>query len=212
MFSRTGPFVGGGVFFILRGPRTSTQGRHMPVPRSPEDLLTIELKEIHSAERQLTRALPKLQKQVASERLREMLNKRREQGTALIEQLDEIFEEMEVSKGRVKNVAAEGLLEDMIQHVEEIKGEKLLDPVLLASLQKVEHYCIAAWGTAASMGRLMGQQTVVETMEKVLEEGKQFDNDLTELAEQEVNPAMLDEGEDQEQEDEGKQAGKGNRR
>jgi ferritin-like metal-binding protein YciE len=177
----------------------------MPVPRSPEDLLTTELKEIYSAERQLTRALPKLQKQIASERLREMLNKRRNQGTALIEQLDEIFEEMEVSKGRVKNVAAEGLLEDMNQHVEEIKEEKLLDPVLLASLQKVEHYCIAAWGTAASMGRLMGQQAVVETMEKVLEEGKQFDNDLTELAEQEVNPAMLDGGEDQEQEDEDEQ-------
>jgi ferritin-like metal-binding protein YciE len=184
----------------------------MPAPRSPEDLLTTELKEIYSAERQLTRALPKLQKQIASERLREMLNKRRDQGTALIEQLDEIFEEMEVSKGRVKNVAAEGLLEDMNQHVEEIKEEKLLDPVLLASLQKVEHYCIAAWGTAASMGRLMGQQAVVETMEKVLEEGKQFDNDLTELAEQEVNPAMLDGGEDQEQEDEDEQPTRAPRR
>src|SRR3954452_7846950 len=184
----------------------------MPIPRSPEDLLTTELKEIYSAERQLTRALPKLQKQIASERLREMLNKRRDQGTALIEQLDQIFEEMEVSKGRVKNVAAEGLLEDMIQHVEEIREGKLLDPVLLASLQKVEHYCIAAWGTAASMGRLMGQQAVVETMEKVLEEGKQFDNDLTELAEQEGNPAMLDGGEDQEQEDEDEQPTRARRR
>src|SRR5215210_91110 len=184
----------------------------MPAPRSPEDLLTTELKEIYSAERQLTRALPKLQKQIVSERLREMLSKRRDQGTALIEQLDQIFEEMGVSKGRLKNVAAEGLLEDMNQHVEEIKEEKLLDPVLLASLQKVEHYCIAAWGTAASMGRLMGQQAVVETMEKVLEEGKQFDNDLTELAEQEVNPAMLDGGEDQEQEDENEQPTRAPRR
>src|SRR5215212_10023786 len=205
MFSRTGPFVEGGAFFVLQGPRTSTQGRHMPAPRSPEDLLTTELKEIYSAERQLTRALPKLQKQVASERLREMLNKRRDQGTALIEQLDEIFEEMEVSKGRLKNVAAEGLLEDMNQHVEEIKEEKLLDPVLLASLQKVEHYCIAAWGTAASMGQLMGQQTIVKSMEKVLEEGKHFDNERTELAEQEVNPAMLGGGEENENEgDKGK--------
>src|SRR3954452_12547145 len=177
----------------------------MPIPRSPEDLLTTELKEIYSAERQLTRALPKLQKQIASERLREMLNKRREQGTALIEQLDEIFEEMEVSKGRVKNVAAEGLLEDMNQHMEEIKEEKLLDPVLLASLQKVEHYCIAAWGTAAAMGRLMNQQSVVKTIERVLDERKRFDNEMTELAEHEVNPAMLANGEDQEQEDEGKQ-------
>src|SRR3954469_17011113 len=184
----------------------------MPIPRSPEDLLTTELKEIYSAERQLTRALPKLQKQIASERLREMLNRRRDQGTALIEQLDEIFEEMEVSKGRVKNVAAEGLLEDMNQHIEEIKERRLLDPVLLASLQKVEHYCIAAWGTAASMGRLMGQQAVVTTMERVLEEGKQFDNELTELAEHEVNPAMLGEGEDDDQEDEGKQPTKAPRR
>src|SRR5919112_3743745 len=190
----------------------------MPTPKSAEDLLQTELKEIYSAERQLTRALPRLQKQVASERLREMLNKRRDQGTARIEQLDEIFEEMEVSKGRVKNVAAEGLLEDMNQHVEEIKQEKLLDPVLLASLQKVEHYCIAAWGTAASMGRLMGQQTVVKTMEKILEEGKQFDSELTRLAEQEVNPAMLGEGEEDGEEgdgevgDGGKRAGKGNRR
>jgi ferritin-like metal-binding protein YciE len=184
----------------------------MPAPRSPEDLLTTELKEIYSAERQLTRVLPKLQKRVASERLREMLDKRRDQGSALIEQLDQIFEEMEVSKGRHKNVAAEGLLEDINQHVEEIKEEKLLDPVLLASLQKVEHYCIAAWGTAASMGRLMSQQSVVKTMEKVLDEGKQFDNELTELAEQEVNPAMLDGGEEEDDGNKGKRAGKGNNR
>ena len=183
----------------------------MPAPRSPEDLLTTELKEIYSAERQLTRALPKLQKRVASERLREMLDRRRDQGTALIEQLDQVFEEMEVSKGRHKNVAAEGLLEDMNQHVEEIKEEKLLDPVLLASLQKVEHYCIAAWGTAASMGRLMGQQSVVKTMEKVLDEGKQFDNELTELAEQEVNPAMLGGGEEDDG-NKGKRAGTRNHR
>jgi len=184
----------------------------MPAPRSPEDLLTTELKEIYSAERQLTRALPKLQKRVASERLREMLDKRRDQGTALIEQLDQIFEEMEVSKGRHKNVAAEGLLEDMNQHIEEIKEETLLDPVLLASLQKVEHYCIAAWGTAASMGRLMGHQSVVKTMEKVLDEGKKLDNELTELAEQEVNPAMLGGGEEEDDGNNGKRAGKGNHR
>jgi len=118
----------------------------MPTPKSAEDLLQTELKEIYSAERQLTRALPKLQKLVASERLREMLNRRRDQGTELLGQLDEIFEEMEVRKGRVKNAAAEGLIEDMNQHVEEIDDEKLLDPVLLASLQKVEHCCLGHCG------------------------------------------------------------------
>ena len=184
----------------------------MPAPRSAEDLLQTEMKEIYSAERQLTRALPKLQKLVASERLREMLNRRRDQGTELLGQLDEIFEEMEVRKGRVKNAAAEGLIEDMNQHVEEINDQKLLDPVLLASMQKVEHYCIAAWGTAAAMGRLTNQQSVVKTMERVLDEGKRFDDEMTKLAEQEVNPAMLANGKDQEQEDEGKQPPKAQRR
>ncbi len=104
---------------------------------------------------------------------------------------------MQVTKGRQKNVAAEGLIEDMSHHVEEVEDKKLLDPLLLASVQKIEHYCIAAWGTAAAMGRLLGQERVVKTMERVLGEGKEFDDEMTRLAEEEVNPRMLD-GEEEE--------------
>ena len=172
----------------------------MPALRSPEDLLVTELKQIYSAERQLSRAIPKLRKQVASDHLGEALDKRREQGSTLMERLDEIFEEMETSKGRPKNVAVEGLLEDANQEVEEVQDKKLVDPVLLASMQKIEHYCIAAWGTARSMGDLLKRESVVKTMEEVLAEGKRFDQEMTDLAEKEVNPAMLEEdGEDAQQ-------------
>jgi len=182
----------------------------MPAPRGPEDILTTELKEIYSAERQLTRAIPKLTRRVSHPKLKEMLERRREQGEQLIEELDATFEEMEVTKSRPKNVAAEGLLEDINEHLEEIKDEKLLDPVLLASIQKVEHYCIAAWGTAKSMGRLLGEDRVIQTMERVLDEGKRFDEELTQIAESEVNPAMLASEEGEEQEDSGgKSRGKG---
>lgn len=182
----------------------------MPALHSPQDLLATELKDIYSAERQLSRALPRLAKQVSSERLREMLDQRREQGAALIEQLDDALEEMNVSKGRQKNVAAEGLIEDMGHHLDDVDDEKFRDPVLLASIQKIEHYCIAAWGTAAAMGRLLGQQKVVKTMEQVLTEGKQFDDQMTRLAEEEVNPRMLegDEGEEDEEEQEGSSRGR----
>lgn len=171
--------------------------------KSPQDLLTQEIKEIHSAERQLSRAVPKLNKTASSEKLREMLQLRREQGGALIEALDEALEEMEVTKARVKNVAMEGLIEDALQHAEEINDEKILDAALIGAVQKIEHYCIAAWGTTRSMGRLFGQQKVVEAMERALEEGKRFDEEMTELAESEVNPAMLageDEGDEDEEE------------
>jgi ferritin-like metal-binding protein YciE len=163
----------------------------MPTLRSPEDILTTELKEIYSAERQLSRAIPRLSKKISSDRLRQMLEQRLQQGAALIDQLDEALEEMEVPKARAKNVAAEGLLDDMSHHLEEVDDEKLVDPLLLASVQKIEHYCIASWGAAAAMGRLLGEQKVVTTMERVLDEGKRFDDELTKLAEEEVNPQML---------------------
>ena len=163
--------------------------------KSPMDLLTQELKEIYSAERQLSRALPKLAKTVQSQRLREMLERRREQGGTLIEAIDEALEEIGTTKSRPKNPAMEGLLEDVNEHVDEIKNEAMLDAALLASIQKIEHYCIAAWGTAKSMGNLLGQEKVVEAMERALEEGKRYDEEMTQLAETEVNQAMLGEGE-----------------
>jgi ferritin-like metal-binding protein YciE len=89
----------------------------------------------------------------------------------------------------------EGLLEDVNEHVDEIKDEAMLDAALLASIQKIEHYCIAAWGTAKSMGNLLGQEKVVEAMQRALDEGKRYDDEMTQLAETEVNPAMLGEEE-----------------
>jgi ferritin-like metal-binding protein YciE len=163
----------------------------MPTPRSPEDILGTELKEIYSAERQLTRTIPKLAKRVQNPRLKQMLETRREQGENLINDLDQALEEMQVTKSRPKNVAAEGLIEDINQHVEELDDETLVEPMLIAGIQKVEHYCIAAWGTARSMGRLMNQDRVVKAMDRVLDEGRKLDDQLTELAEKEVNPAML---------------------
>lgn len=172
----------------------------MPTLRSPEDILATELKEIYGAERQLSRAIPRLAKKVHSERLRDLLEQRREQGEALIEELDEALNEMDVTKGRPKNIAAEGLIEDANQHLEEIEDEALRDTLLLASVQKIEHYCIAAWGTAKSMGRLLGQDKVVETMEHVLDEGKRYDEELTQLAEKEINPKLM-QGEDEDAEE-----------
>lgn len=169
----------------------------MPTPRSAEDILATELKEIYSAERQLTRMIPKLSKRIQSPQLKEILDSRRQQAEVLIEELDETFDDMEISKARPKNVAAEGLLEDINQHLEEIQSDRLLEPVMVAGLQKLEHYCIAAWGTARSMGKLLGEERVIQSMERVLDEGKQLDEELTRLAEQELNPLMMEEGEEQ---------------
>jgi ferritin-like metal-binding protein YciE len=177
----------------------------MPKPKTAQDILVTELKEIHSAERQLSRAVPKLSRKLANETFKQKLEERRTQGEQVIEELDRIFDKMGVTKARPKNVAAEGLIEDMNEHLEEIDDPKLLDPTLVGAIQKLQHYCIAAWGTTASLGRLLGEQDVVKLMERLLDEGKRMDEELTQLAESEINPAMLEtEGQDSEElEDDG---------
>jgi ferritin-like metal-binding protein YciE len=177
----------------------------MPSPKSAEDILATELKEIHSAEKQLSRALPRLAKNISNERLKECLDTRVEQGKRLIQEIEECLDEMETSKSKPKNVAVEGLIKDAEQHVEELDDEKFLEPVLAASVQKVEHYCIAAWGTAKSLGQMLEKDSVVEAMERALDEGREMDENITNLAAEELNPAMMEgeeEGEGSEEEDE----------
>ena len=173
----------------------------MPALRSAEDLLTTELKQIHSAERQLSRALPRLAKQVNSDRLREMLDRRREQGAGLIERIEDALEEMQTTKARQKNIIAEALIEDVNEHLDDIEEDAMIDALVLAAVQKTEHYCIAAWGTAAALARLLDEDEIVRTMEQALDEGKRLDEEMTKLAEEEINPRMLDEEEGEEDEE-----------
>jgi ferritin-like metal-binding protein YciE len=182
----------------------------MPQVRTPEEFAAKGLKEIHSAERELVGALPKLARTVQHDALKQMLERRHEMGEQLIEELDSIFDELEVHPGRQKNHAAEGLLADVNEHLEDIDDPAMRDAAMIAGVQKVLHYCVAAWGTSRSLGELLGQQQVVEVMRRVLDEGRQMDEQLTQLAESEVNPEMLagEEGEDEEMEADAKPARK----
>src|SRR5689334_1363842 len=129
--------------------------------QSPDcnELLVIELQEIHNAETQLARALPRLTKAVQSEELQEMVERRQQEGERLIEEVAAALEEMEESPGRRKNSAAEGLIESAREHTQEIPAGPALDAALIGAIQKTEHYCIAAWGTARSLAQTAEQRT-----------------------------------------------------
>jgi ferritin-like metal-binding protein YciE len=174
-------------------------------------LLAMELQEIHSAENQLSRVLPRLTKVVESNTLRQMLEQRLTQGEKILEDVDSALEELEMSPGRKKNVAAEGLVSDMREHIQEIEAGPALDAVVIGSIQKTEHYCIAAWGTAKALAEATGQTTVVRAMERALKEGKQVDEELTQLAEKEVNPAVVAQGAEEQEEGESGSSGKSGR-
>lgn len=162
----------------------------------PQELLLTELREIHSAETQLSRALPKIMKAIDTEELRPLIEQRQDEGRRLVEAIEAAFEQMGASPGRKKNVAAEGLIADAQEHIQEIERGPALDATLIAALQKTEHYCIAAWGTVRSMANVLGEQSVVDAMERALEEGRSLDEELTRFAETQLYPMMMEEDEE----------------
>lgn len=184
--------------------KSSTQARK----ESPNgtELLVLELQEIHSAESQLSRVIPRLSKAVESDSLRQMLDERLTAGEQILQDVEAALQELDNSPGRKKNVAAEGLINDAREHVQEIQAGPALDAVLIGAIQKTEHYCIAAWGTTKALAQAVGQKTAVKAMERALKEGKVRDEQLTKLAEDEVTPALLAQ-ESEEEEAEGAEGG-----
>ena len=171
------------------------------------ELLVLELQEIHSAESQLSRVLPRLAKALDSEELGTLMEERLTEGERIIKEIEAVFEEMDESPGRKKNVAAEGLINDAREHVQEIEAGPALDAVLIGAMQKTEHYCIAAWGTARALAQAVGQKAATRAMERALKEGGPFDERLTKLAAEEITPALL--AAQSEDEEVGSNGGKG---
>jgi len=191
--------------------RKSSRSSRSSRKESPglQELLVKELQEIHSAENQLARLIPRLTKAAQSETLQAAIQERMEEGEQIIEDVTSALEELEATPGRKKNVAAEGLVNDMREHVQELEEGPALDTVMIAALQKTEHYCIAAWGTVKAMGAAVGQDDLVSAMDRALEEGRAYDERLTQLALEEITPALMaeasgeeEEGEEEESEDE----------
>ncbi len=174
------------------------QGRPAKQPLSASEMLILELQEIHSAESQLTRVIPRIAKRVESERLGQMIDERLAEGETILQDVEAALEELDATPGRRKNVAAEGLINDAREHVQEIETGPALDAVLISALQKTEHYCIAAWGTVRALAESAGLKDAARAMERALKVGKKYDEQLTQLAEKEVTPALFALEEDEE--------------
>ena len=84
-----------------------------------------------------------------------------------------------------------GLIEEASEIMEEIKTPQVLDAALMAGAQKVEHYEIAAYGSARALAEACGHQEVAQLLEETLEEEKQADQKLNRIAFSEVNPSAL---------------------
>ena len=196
---------------MARTTKSKRASRRQKQSVDATDLLVMELQQINSAESQLSRVIPRLARAAESEKLRQMLERRQEEGERILGELEAAFDELEESPGRNRNVAAEGLINDVREHIQEIEEGPALDAVLIGSVQKTEHYCIAAWGTAKSLAQALDEKATVKAMERALEEGKSFDEELTRLAEEEITPTLLASEESEESEGQEERSGEGQR-
>lgn len=151
------------------------------------ELFLDELADLLSAENQLVKALPKMAKAAKSEELREAINSHLEETEGHVERLKKVFESLgEKAKSKTCK-AMKGLLEEGDEIVGELKGKAIIDAGIIAAAQKVEHYEIASYGTVIAWAEQMGHSEASELLEETINEEKEADEKLTEIAENLAN-------------------------
>jgi ferritin-like metal-binding protein YciE len=146
-----------------------------------------ELKDIYSAETQITRALPRMVKTATSPALKAAFDEHLQQTYGQIERLERILQTLEKSPRGKKCVGMEGLLEEGKEVMGEDIDAEVLDAALIAAAQKVEHYEISSYGTVRAYAQLLGDNTAVDLLTLTLEEEVGADEKLTHLAESGIN-------------------------
>ena len=166
-----------------------------------EELFVDELKDIYSAEKQAVKAFPRLTKAVQSDELKQAMQEHLEQTKGQIERLDRIFEILDKRSSGKTCDGMKGLVTEAQSQVEEIERGPVLDCAMIGALQRIEHYEIAAYGTVATLAEAMGQDEIKELLGETLEEEKETDERLTQVA-QSVNSDAINEAEEGEASDE----------
>jgi ferritin-like metal-binding protein YciE len=152
------------------------------------DLFELELKDLYSAEKQLTKALPKMAKASTNEDLRHAFESHLEETEGQIERLETIFKQLDISYTRVEKCKAmEGLIEEGKKILEEGLAPDVLDAALICAAQKVEHYEIAGYGCARTFAQQLGNDDIAQLLQETLDEEGRADKKLTEIAESVVN-------------------------
>lgn len=163
----------------------------MPKITSLEDAFIHELSDIYSAEKQLTKALPKMARAATNQKLAQGFTQHLEETQGQIERIDQIVETQGLKLKRVKCLAMEGLVAEGAETIEEIEAGPVRDAMLIVGGQKVEHYEIAAYGSLVTIAKSLGYDDAAKLLSDTLAEEKATDEKLNGLALSDVNKEAL---------------------
>ena len=151
---------------------------------SLKELYVDELRDLYDAEQQITKALPKMVDAASSDELQSALNEHLEITKQQAQRLEQIFENLgEKAKGK-KCKGMEGLIKEGSEVIEENEDDQVRDAAIISAAQKVEHYEMAGYGTVRTYASLLGEDNAADLLQQTLDEEKEADEKLTQLAEQ----------------------------
>jgi len=164
-----------------------------------QDLLVEEMQDLYDAEKQLVKALPKMVKAASNEELSQAFENHLEQTKGHVERLERAFQLLEQKPKGKACAAMKGLIAEAQERIEANEGSALGDSAMICAAQKVEHYEIAGYGTLKTWAEELGLEDVAALLEETLNEEKETDKLLTEIAEK-VLPDAEDSSEEEEEE------------
>ena len=147
-----------------------------------KELLLDELQDLYSAETQITKALPKMAKASTAPDLKHAFESHLKETEGHVQRLETIFKHLKESPKGKTCEGMKGLLKEGDERVKEGGEPEVLDAGLISAAQRVEHYEIAAYGSARTYAELLGESEIVKLLEQTLEEEKAADQKLTKVA------------------------------
>jgi len=152
-----------------------------------QDLLAHELKDLYSAEKQITKAVPKMIKACSCDDLQEALQSHLGETERQVERLEQVCQQLDIPTRGAKCRAMEGLLDEAAEMLEHGMEDMVRDAAIIAAAQRVEHYEMAGYGCARTFARQLGHDDIAEILQQTLDEERAADEKLTKIAMQHVN-------------------------
>ena len=163
----------------------------MPKLKTLEDLFHHQLKDLYSAEKQLLEALPKMAKKARDPKLKQAFELHLQETEEQKARLEQVCEMIGISPGRMKCKAMEGLIEEGEDMIHEDADSDVKDAGLIAEAQRMEHYEISGYGTAAHYAERLGLKDVARILNATLEEEQATDTKLNKLAKGYINQKAM---------------------
>jgi ferritin-like metal-binding protein YciE len=156
-----------------------------------QELLVDELKDLFNAENQIIKALPRMAKAARSPELKKAFEKHLVETRRQAARLEQIGRALDVTLSGKKCKGMEGLIDEGTELIRDDLDESALDAGLIGAAQKVEHYEMAAYGTARTHAQLLGHEKIARLLQQTLDEEGATDKKLTTIAERVINVQAL---------------------